>query len=71
MPLDGKGIMRHNFESARMHTRDAGLDPDNQHSDGNMHELEDHGDGTFSTTRTRRSPSAKGSGCSRIVSTTL
>jgi hypothetical protein len=50
MPLDGKGVFRHNTESARMHTKAAGMDPDNQHSEGkNTHELEDHGDGTFST----------------------
>lgn len=49
MPLDGKGVFRHNDESARMHSKAAGMDPDNQHSEGDVHELEDHGDGTFTT----------------------
>lgn len=49
MPLDKTGTFRHNDESARMHSKAAGMDPDNQHSEGDVHELEDHGDGTFST----------------------
>ena len=50
MPVDGTGAYRHNDESARMHTRAAGMDPDKEESGGeNVHELHDHGDGTFST----------------------
>lgn len=50
MPLDGKGVFRHNNESARMHTRAAGLDPDKEgQSTGDHTEVHNHGDGTFHT----------------------
>ena len=51
MPLDATGTFRHNTESARMHTRAAGKNPDEQEgqSTGDHTEVHDHGDGTFHT----------------------
>lgn len=48
MPVDGGGNYRHNVESARMHDRAEGREP-GEAGAGNVHELHDHGDGTFTT----------------------
>ena len=50
MPLDGKGTMRHNFEVARAHSPERSREGmSSGDASENVHEVVDHGDGTFTT----------------------